>query len=108
MQYYSLVGRDAERDTLPLVERCGLGLLVTSPLAGGYLSGKYEHGGGTIEDRRTSLPYPPVEPSRGAFAVEVLRTVAEELDATPAQVALAWVLTRPGVSSVVLGASSIR
>jgi aryl-alcohol dehydrogenase-like predicted oxidoreductase len=108
MQYYSLVGRDAERDALPLAQRCGLGLLVTSPLAGGYLSGKYEHGGGMIEDRRTVLPYPHVDPSTGALAVEALRTVAEELDATPAQVALAWVLTRPNVSSVVLGASSIR
>jgi aryl-alcohol dehydrogenase-like predicted oxidoreductase len=108
MQYYSLVGRDAERDTLPLAQRCGLGLLVTSPLAGGYLSGKYEHGGGTIEDRRTALPYPHVDARTGTLAVEMLRAVADEVESTPAQVALAWVLMRPGVSSVVLGASSIR
>jgi aryl-alcohol dehydrogenase-like predicted oxidoreductase len=108
MQYYSLVGRDAEREALALAERCGLGIIVTSPLAGGYLSGKYEHSGGTIDDRRTTWPYPQVEPNAGAAAIEVLRSVSAELDATPAQVALAWLLTRSGVASVLIGASSIR
>jgi aryl-alcohol dehydrogenase-like predicted oxidoreductase len=108
MQYYSLVGREAEREAVALAERCGLGVIVTSPLAGGYLSGKYEHSGGTIDDRRTTWPYPQVDPNAGAAAIEVLRGVSQELDATPAQVALAWLLTRPSVSSVLLGASSIR
>jgi aryl-alcohol dehydrogenase-like predicted oxidoreductase len=108
MEYYSLVGRDAERDSLALAERCGLGVVVTSPLAGGYLSGKYENSGGTIDDRRATWPYPQVEPNAGAAAIDALRSVSQELDATPAQVALAWLLTRPMVSSVLLGASSIR
>jgi aryl-alcohol dehydrogenase-like predicted oxidoreductase len=108
MQYYSLVGREAERDALQLAQRCGLGLIITSPLAGGYLSGKYERSGGTIDDRRTTWPYPHVEPNAGAAAIDTLRAVSQELDATPAQVAIAWLLTRPGVSSVLMGASSIR
>ena len=108
MQYYSLVGREAERDALPLAQRCGLGLIITSPLAGGFLTGKYDRSGGTIEDRRTTWPYPVVEPNAGAAAIETLRAVGQEIDATPAQVALAWLLTRPGVSSVLMGASSIR
>jgi aryl-alcohol dehydrogenase-like predicted oxidoreductase len=76
MQYYSLVGRDAERDALPLAERSGLGLIITSPLAGGYLTGKYDRSGGTIDDRRTTWPYPHVEPKAGAAAIEALRAVS--------------------------------
>jgi len=107
--YYSLVGRDAERDLLPLAARVGLGTLVSSPLAGGFLTGKYDrHGGGTIEDRRTTLPYPHVDHETGHDAVDVLRAIAGEIDATPAQVALAWLLGRPHVTCVLLGASSIR
>ncbi len=108
VQYYSLVGRDAEREALPLAERSGLGVIVASPLAGGFLTGKYDRAGGTIEDRRTTLPYPAVDPNTGYAANETLRAVSSELDATPAQVAIAWLLTRPVVSSVLLGASSIR
>jgi aryl-alcohol dehydrogenase-like predicted oxidoreductase len=108
MHYYSLVGRDAERDVVPLAQRCGLGIIVTSPLAGGFLTGKYDRSGGTIEDRRTTWPYPYVDANAGAAATDTLRSVAQEMDATPSQVALAWLLTRPAVSSVLMGASSIR
>jgi aryl-alcohol dehydrogenase-like predicted oxidoreductase len=108
VQYYSIVGRDAERDILPLAERIGLGVMVASPLAGGFLSGKYDRSGGTIDDRRTTWPYPPVDATAGHAAIDTLRHIGQELDATPAQVAIAWTLTRPVVSSVLVGASSIR
>jgi aryl-alcohol dehydrogenase-like predicted oxidoreductase len=108
VQYYSLVGREAERDMLPLAQRTGLGVIVSSPLAGGFLTGKYENGAGTIEDRRTTWPYPSIDPATGDAAIETLRAVSQEVDATPGQVAIAWLLTRPAVSSVLLGASSIR
>lgn len=107
--YYSVVGRECERDLVPFAERVGLGLIVSSPLAGGFLTGKYgRSGGGTIEDRRTTAPYPHVDPELGAKAVDALAHVADELDATPAQVAIAWLLGRPHVTSILLGASSIR
>jgi aryl-alcohol dehydrogenase-like predicted oxidoreductase len=108
VDYYSIVGRDIERDLIPLTERTSLGLIVTSPLAGGYLTGKYDRSGGTIEDRRTTWPYPPVDTTAGHAASDALRAVSSEIDATPAQVAIAWLLTRPAVSSVLIGASSIR
>src|SRR5690242_19422103 len=108
VQYYSLVGRDAERDVLPFAERAGIGVIVASPLAGGFLTGKYDRSGGTIEDRRTTWPYPSVDTNAGHAATDTLRSVAQEIDATPAQVAIAWLLTRPAVSSVLIGASSIR
>ncbi|MCU1428851.1 MAG: aldo/keto reductase [Actinomycetia bacterium] len=108
VQYYSLVGREAERDVLPLAERAGLGVIVASPLAGGFLTGKYDRSGGTIEDRRTAWPFPAVDATTGHAVTETLRGVSHELDATPAQVAIAWLLTRPVVSSVLIGASSIR
>jgi aryl-alcohol dehydrogenase-like predicted oxidoreductase len=108
VQYYSLVGRDAERDVLPLAERVGLGVLAASPLAGGFLSGKYDRSGGTIDDRRTTWPYPPVDATAGHAAIDTLRSIGQEVDASPAQVAIAWILTRPIVSSVLIGASSIR
>jgi aryl-alcohol dehydrogenase-like predicted oxidoreductase len=108
VQYYSLVGREAERDVLPLAERAGLGVIVASPLAGGFLSGKYDRSGGTIDDRRTTWPYPAVDPTAGHAAIDTLRGVGQELDASPAQVAMAWLLTRSVVSSVLIGASSIR
>jgi aryl-alcohol dehydrogenase-like predicted oxidoreductase len=108
VQYYSLVGRDAERDVLPLAERLGLGVIAASPLAGGFLSGKYDRSGGTIDDRRTTWPYPPVDATAGHAAIDTLRNIGQELDATPAQIAIAWLLTRPAVSSVLIGASSIR
>jgi aryl-alcohol dehydrogenase-like predicted oxidoreductase len=108
VQYYSLVGRDAERDVLPLAERIGLGVIVASPLAGGFLSGKYDRSGGTIDDRRTTWPYPPVDATAGHAATDTLRSIGQEVDASPAQVAIAWILTRPVVSSVLIGASSIR
>jgi aryl-alcohol dehydrogenase-like predicted oxidoreductase len=108
MPYYSLVGREAERDVLPLAQRTGLGVIVSSPLAGGFLTGKYDQGAGTIEDRRTTWPYPTIDPATGEAALVTLRAVSQEVDATPGQVAIAWLLTRPLVSSVLIGASSIR
>jgi len=105
--YYSLVGRDAESDLLPLAARTDLAVLVSSPLAGGYLSGKYADGGAAIDDRRSMVPYPEVDEAAGAAAVVALRQVAGDRDATPAQVALAWLLRKP-VTSLLVGVSQLR
>jgi aryl-alcohol dehydrogenase-like predicted oxidoreductase len=76
---------------------------VWSPLAGGYLSGKYAQTGDTA-GRRTKLDFPPVDTVKAEPILEVLREVAHELAATPAQVALAWLLARAQITSVIVGA----
>ncbi|WP_329459433.1 aldo/keto reductase [Streptomyces sp. NBC_01497] len=103
--YYSLVGRDLEDELLPVVRDQGLGLLVWSPLAGGFLSGKYTREGSSDADaRRLKGGLPPVDPERGHDIVDVLRTVAARHDAQVAATALAWVMAQRGVSSVIVGA----
>jgi aryl-alcohol dehydrogenase-like predicted oxidoreductase len=101
--YYSLVGRELEREILPAVRDLGLGVMVWSPLAGGFLSGKFS-GGESGEGRRQKFDFPPVDPVRGDAIVEVLRQVAADHDATPARVALAWLLHQDGVTTVIVGA----
>jgi aryl-alcohol dehydrogenase-like predicted oxidoreductase len=104
--YYSLVGRDAEHEIVPHCRTAGLGVIVWSPLAGGLLTGRYGAGGGG--GRRTSFTFPPVDPGRADAAVATLREVATARGVSIAQVALAWVLARPGVTSVLVGASSVE
>jgi len=103
--HYSLAARDIERELVPLVRDQSLGLLVWSPLAGGLLSGKFAPGvSGPAGSRRTSFDFPPVDVARTFAVVDVLRDIAAEHDATVARVALAWLLHRPFVTSVVIGA----
>ncbi|QUD90054.1 aldo/keto reductase [Phenylobacterium montanum] len=105
--YYSLVGRDLEAEVVPWAEQAGCGLIVWSPLAGGFLSGKYTRedpsGGG---GRLSGFDMIPFDREQGYRIVEVLKAVAERQGATPAAIALAWLMTRPAVSSVLVGASS--
>lgn len=108
--YYSLVGRDIEYGVTPFLRHEGLGLLVWSPLAGGFLSGKYtrEHPEGS-SGRLASFDYLSIlsiDREKGYTVVEKLREIAEaHREATPAQIALAWLLAKPFVSSVILGAN---
>jgi aryl-alcohol dehydrogenase-like predicted oxidoreductase len=107
--YYSLVGRDVEHEILPQCRADGLGVLVYSPLAGGYLSGKYR-GSTEVADggegRRAGFEFPPVDLALGERVLGVSREIAAEHGSTPAQVALAWTVTRPGVTSVLFGANT--
>lgn len=84
-----------------------MGVMVWSPLASGFLTGKYT-GDGSQEGRRAVFSFPPVDQERGDKIVEVLREIAAEHDATPARIALAWLLHQPGVSSVIIGARRIE
>jgi aryl-alcohol dehydrogenase-like predicted oxidoreductase len=103
--HYSLVARDVEREIVPLVREESLGMLVWSPLSGGLLSGKFDAPGeGPQGSRRSTFDFPPVDHERLARLLPVLRDVAAEHDATPARVALAWLLHQEVVSSVILGA----
>ncbi len=101
--YYSLAGRDIERELVPLLRSEGLGLMVWSPLAGGFLSGKYTRGG-AVEGRRASFDFPPVDEDRAYDVIDVMREVAEARGCTVAQAALAWLLGQPAVSTVIIGA----
>jgi aryl-alcohol dehydrogenase-like predicted oxidoreductase len=105
--YYSLQARDAEYELVPIALDQGVGILVWSPLAGGLLSGKYRRGEEGPEGSRqlTDWNEPPVRDEDALYdIVDALVEIAEERDASPAQVALAWLLGRPGVASVVVGA----
>jgi aryl-alcohol dehydrogenase-like predicted oxidoreductase len=105
--HYSLQAREAEYELVPAGLDQGVGILVWSPLAGGLLSGKYGRDRETPAGSRqlTDWGEPPVRDQEALYdIVDVLVEVAEAHDASPAQVALAWLLGRPGVTSVVIGA----
>ena len=104
--YYSLLGRDLEDGYGDFLRDAGLGLMTWSPLASGYLTGKYT-GNAAKAGRRQAFEFPPVDADLGDRVVGVLRELGEARDATPAQIALAWQLSRPWVSSVIVGATSL-
>ncbi|HWQ35004.1 MAG TPA: aldo/keto reductase [Blastocatellia bacterium] len=105
--YYSLVGRDLEHELLPLCREEGLGVLPWSPLSGGFLTGKYRRDASAPEGaRRTGFDFPPID-ARAYDAVDALDTVAKARNASIAQVALAWLLHQPGVTSVIIGANKM-
>lgn len=104
--YYSLIGRDLEHEIVPFAQDAGIGIMVWSPLAGGFLSGKYTRddptGGG---GRLTGFDFIPFEREQGYTVVDALKAIAADYNAAPAQVALAWLLARPAIASVLVGAS---
>lgn len=106
--YYTLVGRDLEREIAPLLVSERVGLMVWSPLAGGYLTGKYSAGGNGNGGRQTQLDFPPINRSRGEPLIEALRSVAAKHDQQPAQIAIAWLLKQPVVSTVIIGAKRVE
>ena len=106
--YYSIAGRDLEREIVPLLAAEKLGLMVWSPLAGGLLSGKYGPGApGNGEGRRATFNFPPVNEDRAWASVAAMREVAAKHGVGVATVALAYVLAKPFVMSVIIGAKRI-
>ena len=106
--YYTVAGRDLEREVLPLIKDQQLGLMVWSPLAGGLLSGKFSpDGSGPAGARRASFDFPVVDRARAFRILDVMRPIAERHQVSVAQVALAWLLSRAQVSTVILGARSM-
>ena len=107
--YYSLAGRDLEREMIPLLKDQGLGLLVWSPLAGGFLSGKFTRDGGDEAARRAKFDFPPVNKEKGFAILDVLDADRRRRTASPcAQIALAWILANDAVTSVIIGAQEDR
>jgi aryl-alcohol dehydrogenase-like predicted oxidoreductase len=106
--YYSIAGRDLEREIVPLLKDQGTGLLVWSPLAGGLLSGKYSRENQKPEDsRRSSFDFPIVDKERTWRILDVLRPIAKSHNTNVATIALAWVLAKPFVTSVIIGAKRV-
>lgn len=103
--YYTIAGRDLERELVPMLRSEGVGLMVWSPLAGGLLSGKYgREQQGEQGSRRTSFDFPPVNKDRAYDCVDAMRPIAEAHGVSVAQIALAWLLHQPQVTSVIIGA----
>ena len=106
--YYTIAGRDLEREIVPMLGSEGLGLLVWSPLAGGLLSGKYSREGSTESgSRRTTFDFPPVQLERAWDVIDAMRGIAGAKGVTVAQIALAWLLHQPAVTSVIIGAKRL-
>lgn len=107
--YYSLVGRDVEHEVVPFMSHAGLSMNVWSPLAGGFLSGKYTRENLKESDNRLSgFDFLPTDKELGFRVVERMREMAGAHGASVAQVALAWLLARPFVSSIIVGATRLH
>jgi len=104
--FYSLAGRDIERELIPSLADEGVGLLCWSPLAGGLLSGKIDrYGSSDMNARRSRSAFPPVDEARALDTIDVLRSIADRRGVRVPEVALAWLLAQPAVTSVISGIS---
>ncbi|MGK5029017.1 aldo/keto reductase [Janthinobacterium sp. MDT1-19] len=104
--YYSIAGRDIEREVVPMLTEEKMGLLVWSPLAGGLLSGKFGPDSSS-EGRRAAFDFPPVDRNKAWECVDAMRHVAEKHSTSVASVALAYVLAKPFLTSVIIGAKHL-
>jgi aryl-alcohol dehydrogenase-like predicted oxidoreductase len=106
--YYSIAGRDLERDLVPMLQATKTGLLVWSPLAGGLLSGKFSRAIQKPENsRRSEFDFPIVDKERTWKILDVMASIAKAHNCSPARISLAWLLAKPVVTSVIIGAKRI-
>jgi aryl-alcohol dehydrogenase-like predicted oxidoreductase len=107
--YYSIAGRELERELIPLMENSKTGLMVWSPLAGGLLSGKFDRNNQKpANSRRSEFDFPIVDKERCWNIIDTMRPIAEAHDSSVARVALAWLLAKPVVTSVIIGAKNLK
>jgi aryl-alcohol dehydrogenase-like predicted oxidoreductase len=103
--YYSIAGRDLEREVFPLLQDQKLGLMVWSPLAGGFLSGKFKRDQTAPEgSRRANFDFPPLNKDKAYSCLAAMEPIAKAHGVSVAQVALAWILSKRQVSSIIIGA----
>ncbi len=106
--YYSAVSRDIEHELVPMAADLDLAIFPWSPLAGGFLSGKFTRSGDAAQgSRRTAFDFPPIDKEKAYDLVEVMNEISKNHGATVAQVALAWVRQQPGVASTIIGAKTL-
>jgi aryl-alcohol dehydrogenase-like predicted oxidoreductase len=107
--YYTVAGRDLEREVIPLLQDQGLGLMAWSPLAGGFLTGKFSRdGSGPEEARRSKFDFPVINKERAFRCIETMRPMAEARGVSIARIALAWLLSQKTVSTVIVGARTME
>ena len=106
--YYSIASRDIEREIAPMAISEGISIMPWSPLAGGFLSGKFTRTNEVAgESRRDTFNFPPVDKEKAYDIIDVMIRIGQSHGVTAAQVALAWVLAQPGVTSVIIGAKNL-
>ena len=107
--YYAIAGRDLEREIVPMLLDQSVGLMVWSPLAGGFLSGKFKReGAGPNDARRTTFDFPPIDKARGFDVIDAMRPIAAAHGVSVARIAIAWLLHQKAVSTVIIGAKSVE
>lgn len=107
--YYSLSSRDIEREIVPMALSEGIGIMPWSPLAGGFLSGKYTRNNAVAGDsRRDTFDFPPVNKEKAYDIIDVMAEIAASHNASVASVALSWVTRQPGVTSTIIGAKNVE
>src|SRR6185369_11409331 len=107
--HYSLTGRDVEHEIIPFMRAAGISMTVWSPLSGGFLSGKYTRESlKDPENRLSGFDLFPHDKESGFALLERLREMANSRNASVAQIAIAWLLAKPAVSSVIIGASKTQ
>lgn len=104
--YYSIAGRDLEREVVPLALDQHLAILPWSPLAGGFLSGKFTRSSTPNDTRRAAFDFPPVDKERAYDIIDVMKKIADARGVSVATVALAWVMQQPGITSTIIGAKN--
>jgi len=106
--YYSLVGRDLEHEIVPFCKHAGIGICAWSPLAGGFLSGRYTRQDPTGgKGRLATFDFLPFDKEKGYNLIERMRAISADRKATVAQLALAWILAKDFISVIIVGASKV-
>jgi aryl-alcohol dehydrogenase-like predicted oxidoreductase len=107
--YYSIAGRDVEREIIPMAASENIGIMPWSPLAGGFLSGKYTRNNAIAgNSRRDSFDFPPVNKEKAYDIIDVMDGIAKQHDVSVATVALNWVIKQPGITSTIIGAKTLE
>ncbi len=104
--YYSIAGRDLEREVVPLAKDQQLAILPWSPLAGGFLSGKFTRNSSPEGARRNAFDFPPVDKERAYDIIDVMKAIGDARGVSVAQIALSWLLHQKHVTSVIIGAKT--
>jgi aryl-alcohol dehydrogenase-like predicted oxidoreductase len=103
--FYSIASRDIEREIVAMALSEGIGIMPWSPLAGGFLSGKFKRDSKTASSsRRDNFDFPPINKEKAYDIIDLMTKIGEHYNASPARVALSWIKDKPGVTSVIIGA----
>jgi len=106
--FYSLAGRDVEREIIPMALDQKLAVMPWSPLAGGFMSGKYSRKSQKAGGRRDEFDFPPIDKDKAYNIIDILEEISAAHKASVAEIALAWVRSQPGVTSTIIGARNVQ